>query len=76
LNLHGASALRRAIQEALQHDTPRASAVAYLLGKRRPTTPQVPVDLSRHPELEAIEVRPHNLEVYDALADHNDPSQS
>lgn len=76
LNLYGASALRRAIQEALQHDTPRASAVAYLLGKQLPTTPQAPVDLSRHPELEAIEVRPHNLEVYDALAYHNDPSES
>jgi len=77
LDLYGADALRRRHSGSLQHDTPRASAVAYLLAKQRPAAPQTPVDLSRHPELEAIEVRPHNLEVYDALARRNRrPSES
>jgi hypothetical protein len=37
------------------------------------------VDLSRHPEALAIEVRPHDLETYDELArnedDDDDPEQ-
>jgi hypothetical protein len=30
------------------------------------------VDLSRHPEAQAIEVRPHDLETYDELARNDD----
>ena len=38
LDLYGAAALRRAIREALERDTPRASSVAFLLrgGSNRP----------------------------------------
>jgi hypothetical protein len=30
------------------------------------------VDLSRHPEAQAVEVRPHDLETYDELARNQD----
>lgn len=73
LDLYGAPALRRAIREALERDTPRASSVAFLLRKRQQATPgPVAVDLSRHPEAQAIDVQPHDLETYDDLARHND----
>ena len=71
LDLYGPAALRRAIREALERNTPRASSVAFLLRKqqRSATSPApLPVDLSRHPEAQAIEVRPHDLETYDELA--------
>jgi transposase len=75
LDLYGAPGLRRAIREALERDTPRASSVAFLLRKRQQATPSsgpIAVDLSQHPEVQAIEVQPHNLETYDDLARHDD----
>jgi hypothetical protein len=75
LDLYGAAALRRAIREALERNTPRASSVAFLLRKqRRSASSSAPlmVDLSRHPEAQSIEVRPHDLETYDELANSDD----
>jgi transposase len=74
LDLYGAAALRQAIREALERDTPRASSVAFLLRRRQQSTPSTApkVDLSRHPEAQAIDVQPHNLETYDELAHHHD----
>jgi hypothetical protein len=73
LDLYGAAALRKAIREALERDTPRASSVAFLLRRRQQPTSSAPkVDLSRHPEAQAIDVQPHNLETYDELAHHHD----
>jgi hypothetical protein len=73
LDLHGVEALRRAIREALERDTPRASSVAFLLRQQAASasTPP-PVDLSRHPEAQAIDLVPHDLETYDELAHHDD----
>src|SRR5882672_7816343 len=70
LDLYGAPALRHAIEEALERDTPRASSVAFLLRRRQQPTPSAApkVDLSRHPEAQAIDVQPHDLETYDELA--------
>jgi transposase len=69
LDLYGPAALRRAIGEALERNTPRASSVAFLLRKQQRSTPApLAVDLSRHPEAQSIEVRPHDLETYDELA--------
>ena len=70
LDEYGASALRAAIVEAMDRDTPRASSVAFLLRNRRRSqgSPPPPVDLSRHPEAQAIDVRPHDLDAYDQLA--------
>jgi transposase len=73
LDLYGAAALRGAIREALERNTPRASSVAFLLRRQqRTTSPRLAVDLSRHPEAQSIEVRPRDLETYDELARHRD----
>jgi hypothetical protein len=66
LQEYGPTALRRAIIEALKRNTPRASSVALLLS-RRPRQTQLSLDLSRHPEAQSVDVRPHDLEVYDEL---------
>ncbi|HEY3776538.1 MAG TPA: hypothetical protein VGL35_00625 [Rhizomicrobium sp.] len=71
LDLYGPAALRRAINEALERNTPRASPVAFLLRRQQRSAPAPRlVDLSHHPEAQAIEVRPHDLETCDELADH------
>jgi hypothetical protein len=79
LDLYGPAALRRAIREALERNTPRASSVAFLLRKQQRSAPSpapLAVDLSRHPEAQSIEVRPHDLETYDELArPHDDPDE-
>ena len=79
LDEYGAVALRRAVCEALERNTPRASSVAFLL-RRKPKAPRLAVDLSQHPEAQSIDVRPHNLETYDELAhsqdDRDDDSES
>jgi hypothetical protein len=69
LEEYGAEALREALDQALQRETPRASSVAFLLqsGRRNDGSPR-PVDLSRRPELAALDVSPHSPEDYDALA--------
>jgi transposase len=74
LDMYGPAAFRRAIHEALERNTPRASSVAFLLRRQqRSALAPVPVDLSRHPAAQSIEVRPHDLETYDELArKHND----
>jgi transposase len=73
LDLYGPADLRRAIDEALERNTPRASSVAFLLRRQQRSGPApMAVDLSRHPEAQAIEVRPHDLETYDELARNDD----
>jgi transposase len=74
LEEYGATALRRAVIEALARNTPRASSVAFLL-RRRSRIPHLALDLSHHPEAQAIDVRPHNLEIYDELARTKDDSK-
>lgn len=79
LDLYGARDLRAAICEALDRKTPRASSVAFILNQRRRSNKKrtlLPVDLSRHPELENLSVTPHDLETYDDLAkDDSDDEQ-
>ena len=67
LDEYGAAALRRAIQEALERSTPRADSVAFLL-RRQPRSMPLALDLSRHPQAQTVDVRPHDLETYDELA--------
>jgi transposase len=67
LEQYGAAALRRAIAEALQRGTPRASSVAFLLSRQPRSTP-LALDLSRHPQAQSVDVRPHDLGTYDELA--------
>jgi hypothetical protein len=78
LEQYGATALRRAIVETLQRNTPRASSVAFLL-RRQPRPTLLALDLSRHPQAQSLDVRPHDLETYDELArthdDDDDPDE-
>src|SRR6266699_6168005 len=67
LEEHGAAALRRAITEALERNTPRASSVAFLL-RRQPRSTPLSLDLSHHPQAQSLDIRPHDLETYDELA--------
>ena len=67
LDQYGAAALRRAIAEALERNTPRASSVAFLL-RRQPRSAPPGLDLSHHPQAQSLDVRPHDLETYDELA--------
>jgi transposase len=69
LEQYGAAALRRAVLEALARNTARASSVAFLL-RRQPRTAPAALDLSRHPHLATLHVRPQDLETYDQLARH------
>lgn len=72
LDEYGSAALRRAIAEALERNTPRASSVAFLLRRQqRSSAPRLTVDLSHHPEAQSVDVRPHDLETYDELARHS-----
>jgi hypothetical protein len=76
LEQYGVTALRRAIIEALQRGTPRASSVAFLL-RRQPRSTPLSLDLSHHPQAQSLDIRPHDLETYDELTrtqdtDHDD----
>jgi len=79
LDDYGAQALRAALREALERDTPRISSVAFLLERRRrasKTRPLLPVDLSRRPDLADLVVRPHEAEIYDELSRTDDDQDS
>jgi hypothetical protein len=75
LDQYGPAALRRAIVEALERNTPRASSVAFLL-RRKPCPTRLALDLSHHPEAQSVEVRPHDLEIYDELTRSQDDDDS
>src|SRR5713101_4118453 len=78
LDTYGPAELRDAIREALEHGTPRASSVAFLLRRHqrsRERRAPAPVDLSQHPELAALNMQPQNLEVYDELAKQTDDEE-
>ena len=70
LDEYGAAAFRRAISEASQRNTPHASSVGFLL-RRQPRSTPLALDLSRHPQAQSLDVRPHALETYDELAHSN-----
>lgn len=75
LDDYGAPALRLALAEALDRDTPRISSVAYLLQRQlraARTRPPLPVDLSRRPDLADLVVRRHEAEIYDELSRNDD----
>jgi len=71
LERYGETALRRAVHEALERNTHSASSVAFLLRQRHRAAP-LPLDLSRYPQAQNLNVRPHDLETYDELAHSRD----
>jgi transposase len=76
LDQYGVAALRCAVREALDRNTPRASSVAFLLRRQHRPAPLPALDLSRHPEIQTLDVRPHDLETYDELARSRDDDDS
>ena len=76
LDDYGPAELAAALREALGHDTPRASSVAFILARRhrqRQRRSLLPVDLSRRPDLEHLTVSTPRLEAYDELS--QDPEE-
>jgi transposase len=76
LDDYGAAELCQAVNEALERQTPTHASVSFILRRRhrasrRGSLPAV--DLSRRPELEAISVPIHPLEVYDDLSKKKEP---
>jgi hypothetical protein len=59
------------VHEAIERGTARAASVAFLLRQRHRFTP-LPLDLSRYPQAQDIDVRSHDLETYDELARNRD----
>ena len=57
LDRYGARAMRGAVREALERNTPRAASVAFLLRQSNRATP-LPLDLSRHPQAESARSPP------------------
>jgi hypothetical protein len=52
--------------------------VAFILSRRQRSqqhTAPTPVDLSHHPELQCLDVTPHDLESYDELTDKHRKSE-
>jgi sulfite reductase beta subunit-like hemoprotein len=71
LDDYGVAEFTAALREALGHETPRLSSVAFILARRhrqrRQRTP-LAVNLSRRPDLENLTVSNPTLEAYDDLA--------
>jgi len=71
LDDYGVAELAAALREALDHNTPRLSSVAFIRARRhrqrRQRTP-LAVNLSRRPDLENLTVSNPTLEAYDDLA--------
>jgi transposase len=76
LDDYGAGELGQAVNEALDRQTPTYASVSFILRRRhlaKRRQPLHPVDLSRRPELEALSVPTHDLEVYDDLSKKKKP---
>lgn len=73
LDEYGTAELDATLREALERDTPRVSSVAFLLARRRRGPDRFrPVDLSRRPELAAVDLQIPDIEVYDVLSRDTD----
>ena len=75
LQRYGRAELQAAILEALDRDMPHPSAVRLVLERRREDrglVPPVAMTLPDHVRVRDVAVRPHSLETYDALKDHDD----
>jgi len=76
LDDYGAAELCQAVNEALDRHTPTYASVSFILRRRHRDAQRRPlptVDLSRRPELEALSVPTHRLEVYDGLSKKKEP---
>ena len=74
LRRYGGAELQAAIMAALDRDVPHPNAVRLALERRREDRQQVPpvaMMLPAHVQARDVAVRPHSLETYDQLKDHN-----
>lgn len=74
LRRYGAAELQAAILAALERDMPYPNAVRLVLERRREDRRQVPpvaMTLPAHVQARDTAVRPHSLDTYDTLKDHN-----
>jgi transposase len=74
LQRYGGAELQSAIMAALDRDVPHPNAVRLALERRREDRQQVPpvdITLPAHVRARDVAVRPHSLETYDQLKDHN-----
>jgi hypothetical protein len=70
LDTYGASALERAVAEAVKSDAPHLAAVRQLLEQHRQAAgkpPPLPTPLPDDPRIRNLHVKPHDLGTYDAL---------
>ena len=70
LSTYGAAELEQAVAEALQGASPHLAAVRQLLEQHRQAQgkpPPLPIALPDDPRVRGLNVRPHNLNSYDAL---------
>lgn len=68
--LYGSDLLATALREATGRNTPTLASVEFLIERARRAsgrTPPLEIDLSNRPELAALHVEPHALELYDRL---------
>jgi transposase len=74
LRRYGGAELQSAIMAALDRDVPHPNAVRLALERRREDRHQLPpvdMTLPAHVRARDVAVRPHSLETYDQLKDHN-----
>lgn len=75
LDRYGAETLQRAIGEALERETPRATSVAHIIDQWQRASgqpPELPLRLPDRADVRDLRTINHNLEDYDALANHTD----
>jgi hypothetical protein len=74
LQRYGGAELQAAILVALDRDVPHPNAVRLALERRREDRRQAPpvaMTLPAHVQARDTAVRPHSLDTYDTLKDHN-----
>lgn len=65
---YGELVLSKALRQALENKMGRCAYVARIchqIDKSKSERPPLPIDLSSHPELQSIDVKQHNLNIYD-----------
>lgn len=74
-SLYGSELLATALREAIDRNTPTLASVEFLIERARRAqnrTPPLEIDLRDRPELAALHVQPHPLDVYDRLTLNDD----
>ena len=74
LDDYGAQELAAAVDDALQRDALGAGSITHILEtrrRRRGLKPPLRLTLPDRPGLRDLDVRPHDLETYDALGQQN-----